>query len=447
MNTPRLSRRHVLRAGTALLGLPLLEAMLPRGPRGAAYASELTEPTRLLYYYVPNGMHMPAWTPTDTGPAFTLSPTLAPLAAHRDQTLVLTGLANRNAIESLPGDHARGTGAFLTAQLPVRTEGSGIRNGISVDQVAAAELGLATRFSSLQLGMEGGISVGNCDSGYSCAYVRNISWADAETPLPKMTNPLVVFHRLFGTPAGALTLEQIERQQARRTSILDYARQDADALRVRLGATDRQKLDQYLTGIRAVERQILEAGDLTCGPDSPPDAFDQDVQLWSSVMNQLMVQALACDQTRVLSFMFGNGGSNRSFPFLGVTGAHHEISHHQGNVENHARLMAINRFEVACLADLLDGLRAQTMPDGSTLLDNTLVYFSSEIEDGDAHRHTNLPVLVCGGAGRHLATGQHIRLTTERPMANLFVSMLHAAGVGVDRFGNDGDGPLEETRV
>jgi len=442
--TPRFSRRSFLRLGAGALSLPLLEAMLPAGRRGAAYADELIEPVRLLWFYVPNGIHMPSWTPATTGAGFVMPPILAPLERHRAHTLVLSQVANRNAIDSVPGDHARGTGAFLTARLPRQTEGTDISVGISADQVAASVLGAGTRLPSLQTGLEGGVSVGGCDSGYSCAYLRNISWADEATPLPKITNPLVVFQRLFGLRPGELSPEQIERQRSRRESILDFAVQDALSLQARLGANDRQKLDQYLTGIRDLERRILDMSDLSCGPEEVPEAFEGSLDAYSDIMNELMVQAMVCDNTRVITHMFANGGSNRSYDFIGVTGAHHEISHHQNIPENFERLERINEYEVGRLADLMDRMTAHTLPDGRTLLDQSALFFSSEIEDGNSHAHTNLPVLLCGGAGGALRGGRHIRFASETPVANVFVSMLHAANVGVDTFGADGNRVLPE---
>jgi hypothetical protein len=442
---PRLSRRTLLRAGALTLSLPLLEAMLPRGTRGLAYASEgAAPPTRLLFYYVPNGIHMPSWTPTTTGADFALPPILTPLARHRDAITLVSGLANRNAIDVVPGDHARGTAAFLTARLPRRTEGSDLYNGTSVDQVAARHHAGSTPFPSLQLGMEGGVSTGSCDSGYSCAYTRNISWADERTPLPKVINPMVAFRQLFGALPGGRSPEELEARQRRRSTVLDLVHQDAVALHGRLGASDRRKLDQYLTGIRELEARILDRTDRTCSPGETPEAFNQDLPVWSDTMNRIMAMALACDQTRFITFMFGNGASYRAFDFLGVTGAHHEISHHQNNAANFQRLETINTFEIDQFASLLDRLRAIEEPDGSTLLDHTALMFSSEIEDGNSHRHTNLPVLLAGRAGGAMAPGRHLRTAEERPIADLFLTLLQAADVPATSFGADGTRPLTE---
>ena len=181
-----------------MIGLPLFESLV--GKR--ALAQGMTPPTRLLYYYIPNGIHMDAWTPTEAGADWALTPILQPLANHKDDLLILSGLANDAAKVPVAGDHARGTGSFLTCTTVKKTEGDDIENGISVDQVAANAIGSETPYASLQLGIEGGASVGNCDSGYSCAYSRNISWAGPTTPLPKITNPQLVFDRLFINQEG-----------------------------------------------------------------------------------------------------------------------------------------------------------------------------------------------------------------------------------------------------
>lgn len=441
----RLSRRAFLGGAAATVSLPFLEAMLPSGRAGAVYASEIPVQPNLLFYYVPNGMHMASFTPPDTGPGWTITPILEPLAAHRDRLTVLSGLANRNAIDSVAGDHARGTGAFLTARLPRKTEGEDIQNGISVDQVAAQAIGSSSHFASLQLGMEAGSSVGSCDSGYSCAYSNNISWAGPATPLAKMTSPAVVLERLFGGYDEQLTQVEVARRRQHRASVLDYVLEESQALHANLGATDQAKLDEYLTGVRELELRIDRLGAEACGElPTVPDTWLSELPAYSGIMNDLMVMALDCGLTHIISFMLGKGGSNRTYEFLGVSGAHHEISHHQNREENFEKLEVIDRWEVAQLADLLTKMRAVTMPDDSTLLDHSLVFFSSEIEDGNAHRHTNLPVLLAGGGSGAVSPGRHIRFEEEVPIANLFLSMLGAVGVDMDAFGRDGTGPIAD---
>jgi hypothetical protein len=428
----KISRRFFLGGAGAIVALPAMESLLGKSSR-----AEPSVAKRILAYYVPCGIHMPAWTPSG-GPDLVLSPTLSPLAKVKDKTLVVTGLRNDLAKPDGPGDHASGTGAFLTCAHPFKTEGEGIANGISMDQVAAKELKKQTRIASLQLGTDGGGATGNCDSGYSCAYARNISWASSTQPLAKTTSPQVVFDTLFaGFDPKATLAEQKKRQQYQK-SVLDYAIGEASSLRNKLGAVDRAKLDEYLDGVREVEKQVTTPTAICSQPERP--SGDVPFQDKAKLMADLMVLAMQCDSTRVISFMLGNAGDNRTFEWLGVSGGHHEISHHGGLEENFAKLKIIDKWEIEQLAYLAQKMDAITESNGLTLLDNSLVFFSSEIEDGDAHRHTNLPVVVLGTAGGAFKSNRHV-VAKDQKLANLFTTMLNAVGVPTDKFG-DGTGPL-----
>lgn len=426
------TRRLFLGGAGAVIGLPMFESIMGK----AAYADD-SFPARLVCYYVPNGMHMPAWTPSQTGSNFDLSPILQPLAPVRDQILVLGGLANTPAQPDGPGDHAGGTSGFLTAAHANKSE-TDIRLGISMDQVIANEIGDQTRIRSMQLGIDGGGNTGNCDSGYSCAYARNISWASETQPLSKTTSPQVIFNQIFeGTDPNASIAEQ-EKRKLYRTSVLDYVNEQTADLNQKLSYGDRQKLDQFTTGIFELEQRLQKAG-LVCGAtDEPSDS--NDIQEKSRTMNDLMVLAMQCDATRVLTFMLGNAGSNRSYGFLGASGGHHNYSHHQGNASNHAALELIDTWEVEQLSDLLQKMDA--VPEGTgTLLQHSQVFFSSEIEDGDAHRHRNLPIVLAGSCHGAYDTGRHIdyepnKNTNGPPIANLFLSMMAAMGVNRGSFAN-----------
>lgn len=433
-----ITRRAFLGGAGAMLALPLMESLIPRAVR----AQGMTAPKRFLAYYVPNGMHMRSWTPAAQGPGFELSPILSPLAAVREKLLVISGLANAPARPDGPGDHAAGTGGFLTARHVVKTQGEDIRNGISVDQVIANALAEQTRIGSMQLGIDGGGSVGNCDSGYSCAYARNISWAGPTTPLQKIVNPQVVFDRLFAGLDNNETQAQREKRRRYKASVLDYVLTDARDLKPKLGRTDQRKLDEYMTGVRALEQRISVSMDGPgCEvPDRPPALAELGEHI--ELMNDLMVAALRCDSTRVISFMLSNAGSGRAYPFLGVQGAHHELSHHQGREENFAALEIIDTWEVTQLASLLEKMDAVEEGDGRTLLDNTVVFFSSEIEDGNSHSHFNLPVLLAGSNEGFFKQGEHLRFSNNEPIADLFVSIIRSCGVDVSDFGDDGTGPL-----
>ena len=430
------SRRAVLRGAGVALALPFLESFGFR--RFVAPARAATPPQRLLFYYVPNGIHMPAWTPKDTGPDPTLPPILQPLAPWKSELLILSGMTNLPGRPDGAGDHAGGTSAFLTCSHANKSD-SDIRLGVSVDQLAAAKLGVGSRFPSLQLGLEGGSSGGVCDSGYSCAYTTNISWSGPRTPLPKMSDPRVVFDVLFRGEDQGQTPDQLERRRRLRKSVLDHVLADASRLQARLGSADRRKLDEYLSAVRQVEAR-LEGGGQTCGGAKRPEGmlrFDETAK----AMADLMVLAFACDLSRVVSYMWGNGLSNRSYAFIGAPGAHHEISHHQNNPDNLAKLQAINTYEMQLVAYLLDGL-SKAKEAGGSLLDRTLIVLSSDVSDGNRHNHDDMPLLVLGRLGRAIQPGRHLRYPGQ-PLANLYLSILQAIGAPQPRFGDDGTSPLD----
>ncbi|MCA2978277.1 MAG: DUF1552 domain-containing protein, partial [Myxococcaceae bacterium] len=441
--TFKLSRRFFLRGAGASVALPWLEAMLP----GGSLAQDMASPRRFLAFYVPCGIRMNRWTPAAAGTGFSLTPILAPLGARGQEpslvndVTVITGLSNRPARPDGPGDHASGTGAFITARHPFKTESTNIRNGISLDQVLANAWRGRTRFASLETGTDGGGASGNCDSGYSCAYARNISWASETQPLSKETSPQVLFDRLFGGLDPALSQQLVQRRRRLKQSVLDAVKADADQLKPRLGKTDQRKLDEYLTGVRELERRVqMEQAAAVCTPGSRP-AGASDLRTRSRVMLELLAWSFRCDLTRAATFMLQNAGSGYVFDFLGLTEGHHSYSHHGGNAANNDALERINVWEVEQFAAFARLLKGMQEPNGSTVLDNSLLFFSSEIEDGDAHRHDNLPVLVAGRAGGRVTGGRHLRLEGAPSIANLFVSITDALGAPVTSFG-DSTGPL-----
>ena len=440
MTTP-FSRRLFLGGAASIVGLPLFESLAVA--KGAVLPPA---PLRLLCYYVPCGIVMKGWTPSKTGSKYDLPPILAPLvdpSIGRDlkkDTLVLTGLANMPG-DQKPGDHAGGTGAFLTCR-SVRKSETDIYNGISMDQVLAEKIGSQTPLPSLQLGIAGGGSTGGCDSGFSCAYARNISWANATTPLPKLTSPALAFDLLFAGHDPGASAAEVAKRKAYRLSVLDNVLDEAQRLAGQLGATDVKKLDEYLAGVRDLELKIEQEDDgVACDTSAfDPDFVDEHQHI--EVMNDLMVLALQCQATSIISFMIANAASRRSHDFIGVPGAHHQLSHHAGDAATIANLQKINIWEMEHFVSLLH--KMQLVQEGErTLLDNSLVYFSSEIEDGNSHAHHNMPVLLAGSAGGKINSGRHVRLSGKPPMANLFISMLSALGAEVPSFGDDGTGPLD----
>jgi hypothetical protein len=432
----KMSRRLFLGGAGAAIALPLFESLLPRVARGADPAAP---PRRFIAFYVPNGIEMASWTPVAEGTGWVPPRILEPLAPYKSKVMVVSGVANRPARPDAIGDHGSGCGAFLTATHVVKTEGADVRAGKSVDQVAADRLGVDVPFRSLELGIEGGASVGGCDSGYSCAYTRNISWQDATTPRPKLTSPRVAFERLFAGFDPNVTAQEIQKRLRYRTSVLDYARGQTEALRGRLGRTDQAKLDQYLAGVRELEKRLASPA-AVCVPGAAPGELEYPDHV--RFMLDLIALALRCDQTRVATFMLGNAGSNRAHTQIGIPDPHHELSHHQNDPTKRARLVEIDRWEVEQLAYLLGKLEADKEVDGSSILDHTVLFFSSEIEDGNSHSHFNMPVLVAGGGGGALAAGRHMRYTNQPTMGDLFVSLLAAVGAPVTTFGDDGTRPL-----
>lgn len=428
------SRRAFLGGAGAMITLPWLPSL-----NRVALANE-DAPTRLLYWYVPNGMHMPDWTPTIEGTGYDLPAILAPLEGIQQHVSVLTGLTNYGGVDDRPGDHARGTAAFLSCMRP---SFEGVTNGISVDQIAANELGGETPFRSLQLGTESGGVVGTCDSGYSCAYTRNISWAGPSSPLPKQTSPQSVFDRLFAGYDTGLTDAERARRRVYRTSVLDTITEDAQTLNASLAVEDRLRVEQYLTGVRELELRIANATDTCAPPSRPPQrmGIEQHIDL----MSDLTVVALECDLTRYLTFMLGNAGSNRTYGFIGASGAHHEISHHQDRPENFDKLRTIGTWEIERFSYLLRRMQAVQEGEG-TLLDHSLVLLGSEISDGNRHNHDDLPVLLAGSGRGSVTPGRHIRYQ-ERPIADLYLAMLSFVGIEHDTFGLDGTAPLANLRT
>lgn len=432
-----LSRRTMLRGVGTSLALPWLEAMMP----GRSFAQGAT-PKRFLAFYIPCGIRMNRWTPATTGAGYALTPILTPLGATttgasiQADVNVITGLSNRPARPDGPGDHASGTGAFITARHPFKTEAANIRNGISLDQVFANAWRGQTRFASLETGTDGGGSSGNCDSGYSCAYARNISWASETQPLAKETNPLSLFDRLFGGLDPNQSAMAVEKRKRLKQSVLDAVKADADALKPKLGKTDQRKLDEYQTGVRELERRVqAEMPAAVCTPGARPTA-PSNLESRTRVMLDMLVWAFRCDVTRSATFMLQNAGSGYVHSQLGLTDGHHSYSHHGGTATNLDAIERIDRWEVEQFAYLVRALKAAPDVGGSNVLANSLVFFSSEIEDGDSHSHDNMPILVAGGAAGRVQGGRHLRFTGAPPVANLFLSITDALGAPQTSFGD-----------
>jgi hypothetical protein len=433
-----LSRRTFLRGAGAGIALPWLDAMCP------ALRPLSSGPTRSVFIFAPNGKKMDDWIPQTTGTDYQLPFLLEPLSAVRRDFSVLSNLAidAGRAHGDGPGDHARAAATYLTCKHPRKTGGQHIVAGTSIDQVIAQKYGQATLFPSLEFGMEGGRKGGVCDSGYSCAYSNNIAWRSPSEPVAKEVNPRTAFARLFGAPKVDPATDARDRRRLR--SVLDAALADAKSLRGRLGAADRAKLDGYLASVREFEQRLIKLE--AKAPKVPlPDKlwhrddaprFVQRLQL----MYDLIVLALQTDQTRVLTFMLGNAGSNLSYRFLDIPEGHHFLSHHRNDPGKLAKIGKINRFHVEQFARFIGRLR--DIQDGDrSLLHRSMIVYGSGIGDGNRHDHMNLPVLLAGHGNGRLHPGRHLQLPRHTPMANLYLTLLGTLELDVGTFA-DGTGRL-----
>jgi hypothetical protein len=440
----------VLRGFGTALSLPLLEAMMPLTAL-AQSGTKTKHPVRMAFVFVPNGINMEHWTPKAEGKFSDVLPSvLAPLSDLKTNVNLLTGLTQRNAfaLGDGAGDHARSAAAWLTGCHPRKTSGANIQAGISFDQLMANHIGDKTRFSSIEIGCERGGLAGDCDSGYSCAYSNSISWRSPNTPVAKEVDPRLVFERLFQNGDPNETPAARDARIAENKSILDFVLADAKSLHNKLGVTDRMKLDEYMTGVREIERRLTVAEQtsqqtgLTNKLSGMPSGIPADYAEHVRLLGDMMVLAFQTDITRVGTFMFANEGSNRSYKMIGVNDGHHELSHHQRNAEKLEAIRKINQFHVDNLAYMLRKMRDVREGD-RTLLDNTMVVYGGGIGDGDRHNHDDLPILVAGGAATGIKSGRHIKYKNNTPMTNLFLTMADKAGVPVESIG-DSSGRLDQ---
>ena len=438
-------RRTLLRGVGATLALPLLDGMVPAL---SALGRTAAAPTRRLgVVYVPNGVEEAQWRPATEGAGFDFTPTLKPLEPFRDRLLAISGLENtaaRPGPGELAGQHSRPAAAFLTGVHAKRTTGSALALGISLDQLAATQLGRDTQLASLELSLEGvdtvnGVST--CDTGYSCAYL-NVSWRNTTTPMPRETNPRVVFERLFGDVGSTDPAVRLARIRTQR-SILDSVLQKVRDLRTELGAGDNVKISEYLEAVRDVERRIQTAESqadrelpVVDSPSGIPVSFEEHARL----MYDLQLLAFQTDLTRVFSFMIGREQSGMTYPQIGVPDAHHPISHHRNDPELRAKIARINQYHMTLFAEFVDKLRATSDGDGS-LLDNVIILYGAALRDGNAHSYDDLNLLLVGGGGGRLQGGRHIMYPAETPIANLHLTLMDKLGMPVEQFG-DGTGTL-----
>lgn len=426
-------RRTFLRGAGVTLALPLLDAMFPALSAMAANAS----PRRLGYVYIPMGMNPAAWIPQEEGKLTDLSPSLASLKPYLEHITVVTNTELKDMAYPT-GNHAASNAIFLSNVRPKRTEGTDYELATTVDQIAAKQLGKDTAIPSLELCTDLIAQVGNCDNGLACAYQNNLAWSSPVTPLPAEPDPRMVFERLFGD-GGSARDRAAELKKNR--SILDWVTEDMARLQRKVGAQDRNKIDQYLDSVREVERRIQNAEQKSSGspmprlerPTSVPENWEEHVKL----MYDLQVLAFQTDVTRVVTFQMAREASTRTYPQVGVPEAHHPVSHHVNDPEKLGKLAKINAYHVSLFAYMVGKLKATPDGDG-TLLDHTAYLIGSGMGNPDVHDHKNLPAVVAGPKG-----GRHVRYANPTPLANVHLSLLEGAGVHVDRFA-DSTGRIEE---
>jgi hypothetical protein len=437
------SRRTFLRGTGAAIALPWLEAMSHAGTVSQAITQR--PPVRFACLYFPNGAWMKNWTPATAGADYELPFSLTPLAPVKDDVLVLSGLDKHNSHEG-DGHYAK-TANFLTGLHVNKTTGRDISaGGISMDQIAAQKIGVRTPLPSLELGIDPIVSGVDTNVGYTRLYASYIAWRAPNVPVAREINPRAVYERLFGEK-DAQGHPKSTRVSDDDQSLLDAVLDDARDVRRRLGRDDQVKMDEYLESVRSVERQIdfgARQDPRHWHPDSKPAAMPApdakipgDFQQHIELMLDLIVLAFWTDQTRIATFMFANDVSNRSFSthIEGLSGGHHQLSHHENKAEKQQQYSKINQWHVSQFTRMLQKMRAVKESTG-TLLDNSMILMGSGMSDGNRHDPANLPILLGGRGGATIDTGRHIACSQGTPLCNLHLSLLDRMGVNIQRFGD-----------
>ncbi len=413
-------------------------------PAATALARTAAAPVRRLgFVFMPMGCDIGRWTPASSDTLETLSPILESLAPVREHVTAISNLELRNAY---PGTHATSNSAFLSAARAKQTESADYFLGTTVDQIAAQHIGQSTQLPSLEMAMDMMEVIGQCDNGYACVYQNNLSWSSPTTPLPAEAHPRLVFEKLFGDGGSK---EERQAELRRRASLLDFVKDDMSRLSRELGKSDRSKIANYLDTVREVERRIQRAeADVAENPlpdlDRPvgvPAAYADHARL----MFDLQILALQGDVTRVITFQLARETSNRTYPEIGVPDPHHPLTHHGNDPDKIAKMAKINAFHVSLFAEFLEKMKATPEGDGS-LLDHSLYLYGSGMGNPNVHDHTNLPVLVAGGASGGMRGNRHIRYDQPTPLANLHLTLLNKAGVDLERFA-DSSGEVEELGI
>lgn len=435
-----LSRRHVLRGLGTALALPLLDSMLSRAWSAPSQYKPLEKSSgvhpRLICCYVPNGVNILEWVPTDKGREYTLSPTLEVLKEHRRDFTVISGLGH----PASQGGHS-GADTWLTGADLKSTPGADYTNSISADQVVAELHGKQTRFPSLQISDGSGTG--------SAGHSHTLSFDRSGTPMPAENSPKRLFERLF-VPDSAADRAATLRRYAERKSILDSVLGEAKSLNQKLDQTDQRKLDEYLSSVRETEQRVqrleswvdvpkpeVDGKNLQLG-SQPGNAHDRP--MWIDVMLELSYLAFLTDTTRAITYEwsreaggYGGGGEN-----------HHELSHHGGDKDMLKKLGVIDRFHLEHLGRFLTFLK-ETLEGEGNMLDNTVIVFGSGMNSGAGGEHSpkNLPLLVAGGHKLGFKHGQHIAFDANNhpPLSNVLLTLVQRMGVESETF-RDSTGTL-----
>lgn len=413
MNT--YNRRNFLYGCGSVLAIPYFESL--------GFSEENSHFKNMIIVFSPNGMNMDSWNlKQDAGVINELSSTLMPLKEHQRDIVVCGGLAQTKARANGDGggDHARSMSTFLTGVQIKKTDGANITAGISADQIAANFFKQYNRIPSLQVGIESGKTAGNCDSGYSCAYSSTISWASPQLPLPVDNHPQAIFNRIYGGESP--TQQNIDQKK----SIIDFSLSQANSLRNNLNDEDKRKLDEYLNSVREIERRIELEKQIPKAPEGKQEYFNDKPNIFADhtkMIIDLIILALQTNSTRIVTLTLGNEGSNRAYPEISVNEGHHELSHHQNNTEKLEKIAAINRLHTEQIAYLYGKLKEHN------LFDSTIVAYGCGIEDGNSHKHHDLPVVIAGGG---ISGNKFIIFDKETPLNNLWLGLLDHIGVNIN---------------
>ena len=429
------SRRRFLRNLGVCLAVPALESFPARAfAAGSAKRFAATTatgaPLRSAFLYFPNGAIPSAWWPASTGSDFTLNRTMEPLAKVKEHIQVLGGLTDLSANGGPDGggDHARANATFLTGVRIKKTNGADFQAGVSIDQVMARQIGLLTPFRSLELSCDTVLNVGTCDTEYACVYQHNLAWSTPTTPLTPEVNPRALFERMFGAGTPKERAQNLKIRQQQKRSVLDFIQGDLRSLTREVSGRDREKIDEYVTGVREIEQRVQAAEQARAGRTEPdmdaPDAgIPASYRDYIRIMFDMMILAFQSDTTRVASFMIAGDGNNRDFAEIGVNDGHHNLSHHGNRADWIQKVTVIDHFYVSQLAYFIEKMAATKDMDGNSLLHNSQIVYGSGNSDGNRHSHTNLPIILAGHAGGTLKPGRYTKFNDE-PVTNLFLSMM-----------------------